>query len=236
MQKSLVRTALVTGGNRGLGRETVRQLAQKGLKVVASYRDAAHLPALQTELPGVTWICADLSDAAGVETLIKALRESDTAIDVLVNNAGVFLDYDADPTGSVWTASRDTITATFNTNTLAPFQLCQALVPGMLERGFGRVVNLSSGMGQLDEMEGGTPAYRISKTALNAVTKIFAAEVAGQDVCINSMCPGWVKTDMGGANAERSIPEGADTIVWLATLPTGSTNGGFFRDREPIAW
>ena len=106
----------------------------------------------------------------------------------------------------------------------------------MNEHHYGRIVNISSGMGQLSEMESGYPAYRISKTALNAVTRIFSQQYAGKGVLVNSVCPGWVRTDMGGAEAERSPEQGADTVVWLATLPEGGPSGGFFRDREPIAW
>ena len=149
-----------------------------------------------------------------------------TMFDILVNNAGIMTRED----------SASAIEATFKTNALGPFLLCKVFVPGMVQRGFGRVVNVSSGMGQLSQMNSGYPGYRMSKTALNAVTRMFADEAQGTDILVNSVCPGWVRTDMGGANAARSIEEGADTIVWLATLPEGSPSGGFFRDRKAIAW
>jgi short-subunit dehydrogenase involved in D-alanine esterification of teichoic acids len=113
----------------------------------------------------------------------------------------------------------------------SPFAL-----PLMIERGYGRIVNLSSGLGQLDEMGSGTPAYRISKTALNALTRIVASDTRGTGVLVNSVCPGWVRTEMGGAEAPRTVAQGADTVVWLATLPGEGPSGGFFRDRKPIPW
>jgi NAD(P)-dependent dehydrogenase (short-subunit alcohol dehydrogenase family) len=125
---------------------------------------------------------------------------------------------------------------TFKTNTLGPLQLIQAVVPHMKARGYGRIVNLSSGAGQLADMGGGFPAYRMSKAALNALTRIAAAELGPGDIKINAMCPGWVKTAMGGPGATRSVEKGAETAVWLATLPADGPTGGFFRDRKPIPW
>jgi NAD(P)-dependent dehydrogenase (short-subunit alcohol dehydrogenase family) len=125
---------------------------------------------------------------------------------------------------------------TLETNFFGPLRLCQALVPHMVEQGYGRVVNLSSGLGQLADMGDGTPAYRTSKAALNALTRMVAAATRGRGVLVNSMCPGWVRTDMGGPNATRSVEQGADTAVWLATLPTRGPTGRFFRDRTEIPW
>jgi NAD(P)-dependent dehydrogenase (short-subunit alcohol dehydrogenase family) len=125
---------------------------------------------------------------------------------------------------------------TLDTNFHGPLLLCQAFVPHMLARRHGRVVNLSSGLGSLADMADGTPAYRASKAALNALTRMFAAATRGQGVLVNSMCPGWVRTDMGGPSASRSVAQGADTAVWLANLPEDGPTGGFFRDRKPIAW
>ena len=122
------------------------------------------------------------------------------------------------------------------TNVYGPMLLCQAFVPLMRKHRYGRIVNLSSGMGQLTHMNGGCPAYRISKTSVNALTRILADELKDENILVNSMCPGWVKTDMGGAGATRELPEGADTAVWLATLPDGGPNGGFFRDRKAFEW
>ena len=153
-------------------------------------------------------------------------------LDVLVNNAGIAIDQ----AGFVVDVDLDRVRATLETNTFGAWRMCRAFVPAMRERGYGRVVNVSSGMGGLTEMGGGWPGYRISKAGLNAITRMIAAAVANENVLVNSACPGWVETDMGGRNARRSVPEGADTIVWLATLPDDGPRGGFFRDRKPIAW
>jgi NAD(P)-dependent dehydrogenase (short-subunit alcohol dehydrogenase family) len=106
----------------------------------------------------------------------------------------------------------------------------------MKQEGYGRIVNVSSGMSQLSQPQTAYAGYRISKTALNMVTNIFASEAQGSDICVNAVCPGWVRTDMGGPNAERSIEQGIKGIIWAATLPKGGPNGGLFRDGEPIPW
>jgi NAD(P)-dependent dehydrogenase (short-subunit alcohol dehydrogenase family) len=125
---------------------------------------------------------------------------------------------------------------TVETNVYGPLLLCQALVPLMERNGHGRIVNVSSGMGQLSDMGSGNPAYRLSKTALNAVTAMVSAQVRGRNILVNSMCPGWVRTDMGGSAAPRSVEQGADTALWLGTLPDEGPTGGFFRDRKPVSW
>jgi NAD(P)-dependent dehydrogenase (short-subunit alcohol dehydrogenase family) len=149
--------------------------------------------------------------------------------DILVNNAGIV----ADPRGSrVLDSKLATYRETLDTNLLGPLLLAQALVPLMKKNRYGRIVNISSGQGQLADMGVGTPAYRISKTALNALTRTLAAELQGSGILVNSACPGWVRTDMGGPGAPRTVEQGADTPVWLATLPDGGPTGGFFRDRN----
>ncbi len=137
---------------------------------------------------------------------------------------------------SIFQADASLLRETFETNTLGPLFVAIALVPLMRRNDYGRIVNVSSGMGQLSDMDGGYPGYRISKTALNAVTVILARELEDTNIKVNAVCPGWVRTDMGGASATRSPEEGADTIVWLATLPDDGPSGGFFRDRRPIDW
>ncbi len=154
---------------------------------------------------------------------------------MLVNNAGIYIDYQAD-SNSILNAKVDTLRQTIETNVYGVLQITQALIPLMKEQNYGRIVNVSSGMGQLNDMQGGSPGYRVSKTALNALTRIFASELKGTNILVNSVCPGWVKTDMGGSEAPRTPEQGVDTIVWLATLPDGSATGGFFRDRQPIDW
>lgn len=233
--------AVVTGANRGLGLETARQLARAGYTVVVTARDEdkakAAADGLRAEGGEVVHRRLDVTRQADIEALVTFIRATYGGFDALVNNAGVAIDdRDAAPgtTPSVLDVSLDTIREAFETNTLGPLQLSRTLAP--LLRDGGRIVNVSSGMGQLSEMNGGWPAYRLSKTALNAVTRILANELAARHIRVNSVCPGWVRTDMGGPNAERSVEEGAATIVWLAQLTANGPTGGFFRDRRAIPW
>ena len=152
-------------------------------------------------------------------------------LDVLINNAGIFSKKD----GPGLTVKLQSVRSTLETNTLAPLRLAQALAPLLKRSRAGRIINVSSGMGALADMEGGYAAYRMSKTALNAVTRILAAELRGT-VAVNSVCPGWVKTDMGGPNAERDVAQGADGAVWLALDAPQNLTGQFIRDRQVIAW
>ncbi len=220
------RTALVTGGNRGIGLEAARQLAAAGLRVILTSRDPEAGRAAAEEL-GVDYAQLDVSDEASVACCVEGIEP----IDVLVNNAGVLLDEGR----GVLDLDEDTLRATFEANFFGPFRTGARLIPPMVERGYGRVVNVSSGAGQITEVSSYSPAYSISKAALNAMTRQFALGARG-DVKVNAMCPGWVRTDMGGSGASRSPEEGADTIVWLATLPADGPTNGFFRDRRPIAW
>ncbi|HYB13002.1 MAG TPA: SDR family oxidoreductase [Myxococcota bacterium] len=234
------RIALVTGANRGLGFEASRQLARLGLRVVITARDeakgreAAHT--LANEGLDVLFHALDVTSARSVAAVARFGELEFGGIDVLVNNAGVMLDSRSPSASGVLPTELGAFERTYDTNVLGPVRLCQALAPGMRARGFGRVVNVSSGLGQLADMRGGWPAYRSSKAALNALTRMLAAELAGTNVLVNSVDPGWVRTDMGGAQADRSTLEGSDTIVWAATLPDGGPSGGFFRDRKPIPW
>lgn len=225
-------TALVTGGNRGIGFEACRQLARAGLRVVLTARDAVRgeeaAEALRNEGLAVSFEELDVTDGGSVEACARRLTETETEIDVLVNNAGVY------PTEGVFSVSEETFRRALEINTLGPFRTCRAFVPAMVRRGYGRVVNVSSGGGSFGEGIGPV-AYGASKAALNALTVKIAEAVRG-DVKANAMCPGWVRTDMGGAGAPRSPEQAADTLVWLATLPPGGPNGGFFRDRKPIPW
>ena len=231
------RIALVTGGNRGIGLEICRQLAAHGLAVVLGARDAsqgkAAAKALQDEGLAVDFHRLDVTSCRSIRACVAALGEKRGRIDVLVNNAGVLID----PRGSRFLDSKlDTYRDTLETNFYGPLQLAQAVVPLMKANRYGRIVNVSSGQGQLSDMGAGTPAYRVSKTALNALTRILSAEFHGNNILVNSMCPGWVRTGMGGESAPRSPVEGADTALWLATLPDDGPTGGFFRDRKPIPW
>jgi NAD(P)-dependent dehydrogenase (short-subunit alcohol dehydrogenase family) len=228
----LDRTALVTGGNRGIGFEACRQLARAGLRVVLTARDVVKgeeaAQALRDEGLEVLFEQLDVTDGGSVEACARRLSEAGTDIDVLVNNAGVY------PTEGIFQVDEETFRGALEINTLGPFRTCRAFVPAMVRRGYGRVVNVSSGGGSFGEGIGPV-AYGASKAALNALT-VKVAEAARGDVKANAMCPGWVRTDMGGAGAPRSPEQAADTLVWLATLPPDGPNGGFFRDRRPIPW
>jgi NAD(P)-dependent dehydrogenase (short-subunit alcohol dehydrogenase family) len=231
------RIALVTGGNRGIGLEICRQLAQHGLAVVLAARDTtkgkAAAKALQDEGLQVEFHRLDVTSCRSIRACVSALGERRGRIDVLVNNAGILID----PRGSRFLDSKlDTYRDTLETNLFGPLQLAQAVIPLMKANRYGRIVNVSSGQGQLSEMGAGTPAYRMSKTALNALTRILSAEFGASNILVNSMCPGWVRTGMGGEGAPRTPEQGADTALWLATLPDGGPTGGFFRDRAPIPW
>lgn len=233
------RTALVTGGNRGIGFETCRRLGRKGFRVILTARkaDAGEKAAgsLKSEGIEVEFRRLDVTDVESIGDCASGVDREIGRLDVLVNNAGVMLD-SSKRGASIFQAEPETIRDSFDTNALGPLMVAKSLVPLMQRNGYGRIVNVSSGMGQLSEMDGGYPGYRISKTALNAVTVILARELEGTNIKANSMCPGWVRTDMGGDKAPRSPEEGADTIVWLATLPDDGPSGGFFRDRQRISW
>ena len=231
------RVAVVTGANRGIGLEISRQLARRGILVVLTARSAAKAAAgcqkLKDEGLTVAYHPCDVTDPTAAQVLRDFIKKNYGVADILVNNAGVMLD----PRGSGASAmSPDVLHNTMATNLYGPAMLCRALLPLMREKGDGRIVNLSSGLGQLSESGRGTPAYRISKTALNSLTRTLAAELADTNILVNSMCPGWVRSDMGGPTAPRTVEQGAETAVWLATLPDGGPSGGFFRDKQPIAW
>ncbi|HUJ38285.1 MAG TPA: SDR family NAD(P)-dependent oxidoreductase [Hyphomicrobium sp.] len=234
------RLAIVTGANRGIGLEIVRQLARRGLNVVLASRDLAkgEAAAARLALEGVEVpvIAIDVTDGESVRAGVADVLSRFGRIDVLVNNAAILKEGFNPEDASVFEAPIDLVMLTFATNTVGPLRMIEAIVPGMRERGYGRVVNLSSGAGQLSDMGAGYPAYRMSKAALNALTRLTAAELGPGDIKINAMCPGWVRTDMGGPNATRTVEKGAETAVWLATLPADGPTGGFFRDRKPIPW
>jgi NAD(P)-dependent dehydrogenase (short-subunit alcohol dehydrogenase family) len=227
--------ALVSGSNRGIGREVARQLAELGHHVIVTARDpdAAADTAEALSEDGrlsVQGEQLDVTDQASVKRLAERVGSDPGRLDMLVNNAGV----QGDVATNVATAPLDDAHRTVETNLFGAWRLIQTLLPLLRESRSPRIVNVSSGAGQLSDMNGGYPGYRTSKAALNALTRVLSNEEPG--ILVNSMCPGWVRTDMGGAGAPRSVEEGADTAVWLATLPDDGPTGGFFRNREPIPW
>jgi NAD(P)-dependent dehydrogenase (short-subunit alcohol dehydrogenase family) len=232
MTKAPARVALVTGANRGIGLETCRQLLGHGLQVVMTARDERALQQAQQALGDATPVQMDITDPASIRAAHDSVISRLGGIDVLINNAAVLLFDDSD----VLSIPPEGFQRTLDTNLLGAIEVCRAFVPAMADRGYGRVVNVSSGAGQLSRMSTYAPAYSISKSALNAFTRILAATYRDRGVLANAVDPGWVRTDMGGRSAPRSVQQGADTIVWLATLPEDGPTGGFFRDRRPIEW
>jgi NAD(P)-dependent dehydrogenase (short-subunit alcohol dehydrogenase family) len=229
------RVALVTGGNRGIGLEVCRQLASQGLRVILTARDLSKAEAALRTLAAAGAVepaRLDVLDPKSIEALASDLDGRGVHVDVLVNNAAILVDEDA----GILELPVDDLRRTFETNVFAPIAVSQAFVPGMGARGFGRVVNVSSQAGQLSSMSTYAPAYSMSKTALNAFTRQLAGATKGTGVLVNSADPGWVRTDMGGSGAPRSVEQGADTIVWLATLTAKGPTGGFFSDRKQIEW
>lgn len=232
------RVAVVTGANRGIGFEICRQLGRRGgIRVFLTARDEtkgnAAAQKLRDEGLDVEFYPLDVTSEQSIKTFAGWLEGTCKRCDILVNNAGIL----ADPRGlRVLDSKPATYRQTLDTNFFGPLLLSQALVPLMKKNRCGRIVNLSSEQGQLSNMGTGTPAYRVSKTALNALSRVLAAELKGSGILVNSMCPGWVRTDMGGPGAPRTVEQGADTAVWLATLPDGGPTGGFFRDRKSITW
>ncbi len=235
------RVAIVTGANRGIGLEVASQLAQRGYQVVLTGRRAAAVDEAVDALVarGLTAVPSvlDVSKPVSVAAFERWCEETYGRIDVLVNNAAIL------PEGHVagseapntLRVTAETVQRAFQTNVLGAYRMTQWVLPKMNGAGYGRVVNVSSAMGALSDMGEGYPAYRISKTAVHAVTKLFHHE-AGSNVKVNAVCPGWVRTEMGGENATRSVGEGAAGILWGATLPDDGPSGGFFRDGEPLDW
>ena len=230
------RIAVVTGANRGIGFEICRQLARTKVKVILTARDEAKGRAACKELQAkgldVAFRQFDVTDHRSITKLTEYIQNEFGGIDILVNNAGIFID--GEKLGI--NVDRETVRRTMETNAFGPLFLSQALIPSMKGRGYGRIVNVSSGLGQLADMGSGYPSYRMSKSCFSAVTRILADELRGTNILVNVVCPGWVRTDMGGKDAERSVEEGANTAVWLALLPDGGPSGRFFRDRKEIPW
>jgi NAD(P)-dependent dehydrogenase (short-subunit alcohol dehydrogenase family) len=228
------KTALVTGANRGIGFEVVRELARLGLRVFLGARNAKAGRAAAEKLKGegdVIFLEIDVSDQKSIRTASEELSRQSDRLDVLVNNAGVLLDDGKDALA----ITRDVFENTLRTNTLGPWLVAQAFTPLLKKSREPRIVNVSSSSGQLEGgADGWAPCYSVSKTALNGVTVQLAAALP--EFAVNSVCPGWVRTEMGGKNATRSVAEGAATIVWLATEAPHDLTAKFVKDRKVIPW
>jgi NAD(P)-dependent dehydrogenase (short-subunit alcohol dehydrogenase family) len=229
------RVALGSGAARGLGREIARQLVQRGLRVLVAARDLEAARNVSRALGSATSpLELDVTSPASINLAVRQGLERSGRIDVLVNNAGVALDGPQRAIGVDYRIVQDT----WETNLLGTWRVADAVIPHMVTAGYGRVVNLSSNLASLADMtEGQEPAYRVSKAAVSALTRVLAADLRETGVLVNAASPGWTRTDMGGPKAPRSVEQGADTPVWLATLPSGdTTTGGLFYDRKPLPW
>jgi NAD(P)-dependent dehydrogenase (short-subunit alcohol dehydrogenase family) len=230
-----VKTVLVTGANKGIGREVARQLAAKGFHVFVGARNAKAGRKAAEEIAKqggkATFLEIDVADSNSVTTAAREFSNIADHLDVLVNNAGIIVDGD----NAILELSDDLLRKTLETNTLGALRVTRAFAPLLRKSKAPRVINVSSGGGQLTGgADGWAPAYCISKTALNGVT--VQLEAALPKFAVNSVCPGWVRTEMGGENASRSVEEGAETIVWLASEAPQDLTGKFLRDRKEIPW
>ncbi|MCU1680234.1 MAG: hypothetical protein JWQ81_973 [Amycolatopsis sp.] len=226
----------MTGANRGIGYAIASQLAERDLHVITTARDAeqASKTAALLGARGLvsSGVCLDVTEPDTITAAVEHVLNEHGRIDVLVNNAGI-----SDGNQRPSSIDMALISRVWQVNVLGAWQCAAAVIPAMRASGYGRIVNLSSTLGSLHHMNRPTePAYRVSKAALNAVTRVLAAELIDSGILVNAASPGWVRTDLGGPNAPRSVDQGADTPVWLATLPDDGPTGGFFYEREPMEW
>lgn len=240
------KVALVTGGNKGIGFEICRQLAQKGIKVILTARNQQKgrvaAEKLQKEGLDVVHHQLDVTDEESVKKTAEYVDQKFGKLDILINNAGILID--AETRGLE--ADIDKVKESVEVNTYGSLRVSKAFIPIMQKNNYGRIVNMSSHMAALHQMAGWAPGYRISKTALNAVTRILAYELRQTNITVNSVSPGWARTEMGGPEAPNSIEEGADTAVWLATSDNVATgrffttshefSGQFFAERQELGW
>jgi NAD(P)-dependent dehydrogenase (short-subunit alcohol dehydrogenase family) len=230
------KVALVSGANRGIGLEVTHHLAHHGFTVLLGSRDVAEgeeaaKPYLDEGL-NILPVQLDVIDQKTISEVRRFTEERFNKLDVLINNAAILYD-EWQRAGS---ADLNVVREAFETNTLGAWRMSQAFIPLLRRSDHARIVNVSSESGSLASMGARTPAYAVSKVALNALTRMLAEELRGDRILVNSVCPGWVATDMGGPNALRSVKEGAKSVVWAATLPDDGPTGGFFRDGKPLPW
>ncbi len=233
MKTKRMKTALVTGANKGIGLEVVKQLLERSFKVILTSRDRDKgllaIQSLKKYKEKILFVQMDVGNEDSIIKAAKDVQSKNLTIDVIVNNAGVLLDSE-----NINEVSSEKILTTFEINTLGPILLIQNFLPLMNEN--GRIINVSSGLGAFSEMSSYAPVYSISKSALNAVTKQFSFSLAELNISVNSVSPGWVKTDMGGSNATRTVEKGAETIIWLAEEAPHNLTGRFFRDKKELDW
>ena len=228
MKSQGMKTVLVTGAYRGLGYEVARQLSESGWSVIITARRKDQGIAAAAKLKNASFLELDITDAPSVARVAKKISQ----LDVLINNAGIVAEGDQD----IITVGPELIGSTIATNALGALRVSQALMPQLIKSAAGRIVNVSSGAGQLSDMGTWAPAYSASKTTLNAITCLLAAALKEKRIAVNSVCPGWVRTEMGGPNAPRSVEEGAAGITWLAADAPQDKTGLFWRDKKVIPW
>jgi NAD(P)-dependent dehydrogenase (short-subunit alcohol dehydrogenase family) len=221
-------SVLITGAYRGLGFEVARQLSERGWQVILAARRKNVGSAAAAKLKNATFLELDITNGASVARAVKKVAK----LDVLINNAAIIADSDQD----VLTIRPEVVARTIETNALGALRVSQAFVPHLRKSSAGRIINVSSGAGQLSDMGTWSPAYAASKTILNAITCLFAAALKDKGIAVNSVCPGWCRTEMGGSNAPRSVEEGAAGIVWLAADAPQDKTGLFWRDKQAIPW
>jgi NAD(P)-dependent dehydrogenase (short-subunit alcohol dehydrogenase family) len=230
------KVALVTGSNRGIGFEVAQQLAGRGFLAVIASRDEVKgkqaADRIQASGGKATFLALDVSSSLSVQSAARRFEAITDRLDVLINNAGVYPDEGL----TVLTQPRERIAQTFQTNTFGPLEVIQAFLPFLRKSASARVINVSSGYGQLEGLLPDVPSYSLSKLALNGLTIMLAQALKTHSIAVNSICPGWVRTEMGGPNATLSVEEGADTAVWLADQASHELTGKFFRNRQEIPW
>jgi len=231
--EDMQKTVLITGANRGIGLQTAMELAKREFRVFVGSRDPRSGADVADRVgSNADLLLIDVADSKGISACARALADKTDRLDVLINNAGIYPDRGV----SILDVTRARMVETFQTNTFGPIEVIQAFLPLLRKSAAARVINVSSGYGQLDGLSPSVPSYCLSKLALNGVTIMMARALRNERISINSVCPGWVRTDMGGADADRSVEEGASTIVWLASEAPASLTGKFFRDRKEIPW
>ncbi|MHA1990337.1 MAG: SDR family oxidoreductase [Candidatus Hodarchaeales archaeon] len=227
--------AVVTGANKGIGFECCKQLAENGIKVILTARDVdkgeKSAYNLQSQGYDILFHQLEVTNEKSVQELFSFIKKEFNILDILINNAGVYIDR-----GNSLSAPLSVIKKTIDVNLIGPWLVTKTLVPLLKMSKSGRIINISSEAGQLSNLTDHTPTYNISKLALNGLTQIFAFDLRNTNIQVNVMCPGWVATDMGTAVAPRTVEEGVDTIIWLATTESSNHSGKFFKDRKEIEW
>ncbi len=230
------RIVLITGANRGIGLETARQLAQRGFHSVIAARDEASgrqaVEGIEARGGKADFLSLDVNNSDSIRHTAGRFGVIGNHLDVLINNAGVYPDKGL----TILTIGRERLVQTFQTNAFGPLEVTQAFLPYLRRARPARIINVSSGYGQLEGLSPDVPSYCLSKLALDGVTIMLAEALRADHIAVNAMCPGWVRTDMGGPNATRSVEEGADTAVWLADQAPHELTGKLFRDRRIIPW